>query len=47
MKTSVTLRRWLVSGLTLLAPTTVLAQGLAPTLLDDFNRPDSSTVGAG
>ncbi|GAB3879292.1 hypothetical protein GCM10028824_42510 [Hymenobacter segetis] len=47
MITSLTLRRWLVSGLSLLAPTTVLAQTQAPTLLDDFNRPDSPTVGAG
>jgi hypothetical protein len=47
MKTTVTLRRWLVGALALLAPSMALAQGLAPTLLDDFNRPDSPTVGAG
>ena len=44
---TLTLRRWLVSGLALLAPAAVLAQAPAPTLLDDFNRPDSPTVGAG
>jgi hypothetical protein len=44
---SLTLRRWLLSGLALLAPAAVLAQAPAPTLLDDFNRPDSPTVGAG
>lgn len=44
---SLTLRRWLTSGLLLLAPAAVFAQTQAPTLLDDFNRPDSPTVGAG
>lgn len=47
MIASLTLRRWLLGSLSLLAPATVLAQGQAPTLLDDFNRPDSPTVGAG
>ncbi|WP_046245427.1 CehA/McbA family metallohydrolase [Hymenobacter terrenus] len=47
MTASVTLRRWLISGLAILAPTMVSAQGQAPTLLDDFNRPDSPTVGPG
>ncbi|MFC6225628.1 T9SS type A sorting domain-containing protein [Hymenobacter artigasi] len=47
MSISVTLRYWLINGLSLLAPTAVLAQAQAPTLLDDFNRPDSPTVGAG
>ncbi len=43
----ITLRRWLCSGLALLA-TTVHAQAQsAPTLLDDFNRTDNQTVGNG
>lgn len=44
---SLTLRSWLTSGLLFLAPAAVFAQVLAPSLLDDFNRPDSPTVGAG
>ena len=30
-----------------MAPAPAVAQALAPTLLDDFNRPDSPTVDAG
>jgi hypothetical protein len=47
MPSFLTLRRWLVGGLSLLAPAAAFSQALAPTLLDDFNRPDSPTVGAG
>lgn len=47
MSIPVTLRRWLLQGAALLAPAISFAQGQAPTLLDDFNRTDSPTVGAG
>jgi hypothetical protein len=47
MSLSVTFRRWLCSGLSVLAPAAALAQAQAPTLLDDFNRANSPTVGAG
>ena len=42
-------RRWLISALSLLASATAWAQvsAPAPTLLDDFNRSDSPTVGQG
>ncbi|MDO7846279.1 CehA/McbA family metallohydrolase [Hymenobacter sp. M29] len=42
-----TLRRTLLTGLTLLTSTVAFSQAPAPTLLDDFNRADSPTVGAG
>jgi hypothetical protein len=41
-----TLRSWLVSA-SLLLTLTAQAQTAAPTLLDDFNRADSPTVGTG
>jgi hypothetical protein len=44
---TVTLRRWLLGGLSLLLPAALQAQALAPTLLDDFNRADSPAVGPG
>ncbi|MCI1189803.1 CehA/McbA family metallohydrolase [Hymenobacter sp. DH14] len=47
MSIPVTLRRWLFQCGALLAPAAGFAQGQAPTLLDDFNRPDSPTVGTG
>jgi hypothetical protein len=46
MPLSLTLRRWLFSGFALLA-TAAHAQTQAPTLLDDFNRADNTTVGTG
>lgn len=48
MLLSATLRRWLLSSCTLLA-TAAHAQTTAqpPTLLDDFNRADNTTVGTG
>ncbi|MBF9239519.1 hypothetical protein I2I05_19150 [Hymenobacter sp. BT683] len=47
MLVPVTVRHWLFHSLLLLFPTTIRAQAPVPTLLDDFNRPDSPTVGAG
>ena len=47
MLVPVLVRRWLSWAVFLLAPAPAVAQALAPTLLDDFNRPDSPAVGAG
>ena len=47
MHITFTLRRWLLCAVVLLAPAVGFAQGPAPTLLDDFNRPDNPTVGPG
>ena len=47
MPLSLTVCRWLVGGWLLLAPAAAFSQALAPTLLDDFNRPDNPTVGTG
>ena len=47
MLVPVLVRRWLSWALFLLTPAPAFAQTLAPKLLDDFNRPDSPTVGPG
>ena len=47
MKLFSTTRRWAVAACCLVAAGTAHGQALAPTLLDDFNRPDSPTVGTG